>query len=450
MTEHLAGQPYPRRWHPWILSLLFLAVALRIGYAFVAIPPVPALMNQDGIEYLSYARTLATGRGDDYPSLYNLIRSPLYPVFLIPFEMAIPSEGRSIQVTDWLGIEPVQIRAIQITQAFLAAITAWLLGELARRSAGAWAGLLTLAGFAFLPMSIALSGVLMTETLFVLLTWWGVLQLMRSGEANIRRPMLATVGTGTILAAACLSRPTLLAFLPFFAIWLGIRVGKHSGIPDAFLRMTVLTIAVSVLLVPIMYRNLVRHGEFNLAPRYAAVMVAQSNSEAYERTYHATTREEWKAAYEGVMAPGMHGSGQGPREWLESARRFRREEPARWWRLQGYKTLHFWRPWLNPLLVERNAFLVSIIVGVPLFLFGALGLFGRAVSHPTHSLLVGITLIGYLTGGLLFTASARFRFPFVDICALLFAAAWIGRRISTRFPAEAMDAPSSVRPSSPA
>lgn len=434
MTGHPSGQSYPRRWHPWITLLLVLGVVIRIGYAFKAIPPIPALMNQDGIEYLSYARSLATGHGDDYPSLYNLIRSPLYPAFLIPFEMAFPSEGRSIQMTEWLGIEPIQIRAIQVTQALLAGVTAWFLGELARRSAGAWAGLLAMAGFSFFPMSIALSGVLMTETLFVLLTWWGVLQLMRSSDPTVLRPLTSTLGAGIILAAACLSRPTLLAFLPFLAIWLGWRVRGQMGTGAALMRMTVLTAVISVLLVPIMYRNQVRHGEFNLAPRYAAVMVAQSNSDAYERTYHATTREEWMKAYEGVMAPGLHGSGQGPKEWLESARRFRQEQPARWWRLQGNKTLHFWRPWLNPLLVERSAFLVSIVVGVPLFLFGALGFICRSNDRPTHTLLLGITVLGYLTGGLLFTASARFRFPFVDICALLCAAAWIGGRIAKRFP----------------
>ncbi|MEI6355797.1 MAG: hypothetical protein WCP53_01700 [Verrucomicrobiota bacterium] len=62
-------------------------------------------------------------------------------------------------------------------------------------------------------------------------------------------------------------------------------------------------------------------------------------------------------------------------------------------------------------------------------------IYGRPWLNPesfSHAVRVrrrrGRITVGFITGGLFFTTSVRFRVPFVDVSLMVLAAAWLGRR----------------------
>jgi hypothetical protein len=97
------------------------------------------------------------------------------------------------------------------------------------------------------------------------------------------------------------------------------------------------------------------------------------------------------------------GSGTTPADWVAEARSFRANHPADWWELQRHKLIHFWTPWLNPLIFLKSQVLASIMALAPLFLLAAFEL-GRRRRQLDEFLwlLLGLVGIGWLVGGLLF------------------------------------------------
>ena len=92
------------------------------------------------------------------------------------------------------------------------------------------------------------------------------------------------------------------------------------------------------------------------------------------------------------------------------------------------KVLVYWRPWLNPKAFSPALVAVSAAVMVPLFVFGAAAVASPLRRHPFCALLLLVIAVGFITGGLFFMTSVRFRVPFVDVSLMVLAAAWLGRR----------------------
>lgn len=92
------------------------------------------------------------------------------------------------------------------------------------------------------------------------------------------------------------------------------------------------------------------------------------------------------------------------------------------------KVLIYWRPWLNPRAFSPALVAVSAAVMVPLSVFGAAAVASPLRRHPFCKLLLLVIAVGFITGGLFFMTSVRFRVPFVDVSLMVLAAAWLGRR----------------------
>ena len=183
-------------------------------------------------------------------------------------------------------------------------------------------------------------------------------------------------------------------------------------------------------IVPWSWRNLAVHGEFTLAPGNAALVSAEGNSLEYVRMFEARTKEEYYAAYNKLIERINVGPDNTPSRLRESARRFRDEHRAEWWKLQFYKVRHFWTPWLNPLIFPRSLFLISVVTFTPLFVFAALELWRRRRQTDRFLwLLVGLIGTGFVVGGLLFHAAVRYRIPFVDVTCLMLTGSWMGNAL---------------------
>jgi len=433
---HLPPMPLPtaglKTRFRWVLPcILFLGFALRVGLMFRE-DPVQSMLNQnDGMEYLAYARSILDGKGDDHARIFDLVRPPGYPLFLIPFESLFPMESRHLLVSI-RGFEPpvrisdAMFRTIEGVQCAIDMATACIVGLIAGRIGGSRARLWTTALYAFNPLVAVFPAWVMAETVFIFLTWLGIFLLQSLGEGSSPQRWRRLVGAGIALAFACLCRPSLQAFLPVAAIWVGWIGYRRTGrLRTAIAQMAGLTVAVSVWLLPLQVRNLWHHGEFNIAPRYATAMYAMSSSREYYATFAARTPHEYYASLARLFAPYHVGSGKYQADWVRDASAFRRGRPADWWRMQGLKMIGFWRPWLNPMLYAWPMVAASALATIPTFLAGFLGMFSRRSRHPSRPLLVGIVIVGYLTGGFLFIVATRFRVPMVDIGLMVFGGIWL-------------------------
>ncbi len=419
----------------WLLSiLLVIGLGLRTGLSLRTDPESSLIELEDGIEYLAYARSIIDGKWDDHPRIYDLVRAPLYPLFLVPFEALTPQKGRELTPSAKHHLEPPvkvsrgMFRAIQAVQVALSLATAGLVGLIARRLAGPSAQIWATGFMALNPFVATFAGWVMTETLFIFLVWAALHQLQVFAAETGRRRTWRLVGAAVVLALGCLCRPTLQALLPFVALWAGWVVWRTEGWRPAVARMAILTAVVSTLLVPFQYRNWRHHGEFNLSPGYATAVACMANSEEYYRTLTAGSQEEYQAHLAVLFKDYHKSSGLKGEDWRRDARRFRQEHPGEFWHLQMLKVLIYWRPWLNPKAFSPAFVAVSAAVMVPLFVFGAAAVASPLRRHPFCKLLLLVIAVGFITGGLFFMTSVRFRVPFVDVSLMVLAAAWLGRR----------------------
>lgn len=408
-----------QKWHLWLLVVGFL---LRCAFS-LTVDKESSFGGWDGKEFYAYGQSLLALRWDDYPRYFNNIRAPFYPLFLTPF----------------LAVNDHIVWHIQLFQCALGVMQAFILAKIAGRwvapgagqRAGNWAFVIAL----FHPFLIYYCGFVLTETLFITLLWFGIACLQRIDTPHTATRTRWLTWAAFALGLACLTRPTLQAFLPLAALWIGWRIWRMSDWTTAVKRMAYFTTIVSAILLPWMMVNLRTHGEFTLAPGTAKTAYGFSNSPDYLAMYEATTKDEYYTAFERLTARFSVESGTPRDTWMAEARDFRENHRADWWRLQWYKFRHFWTPWLNPLIFSRANVLISLATITPLFLLGAVELFRRLkTGDPFLLLLLGLIAVGYLVGGLLFHVQVRYRFPFVDVTFIILSASLLGdltRRFAT-------------------
>jgi hypothetical protein len=178
-----------------------------------------------------------------------------------------------------------------------------------------------------------------------------------------------------------------------------------------------------------MLRNLAAHGEFTLAPRHGAFILAFGNSPQLLDVYEARSVDEYYLRQDSLTSRFEVEGGLPPAEWMVEPRNFVRNDTGHWLRLEAYKIRHFWTPWVNPMLYSRSIVALSAIYSVPVFLVGLFGL-ARLLwrRSPLGRPLLAVIGIGFLTGGLIFHTQVRYRVPFVDIALAIAAATVFCRR----------------------
>jgi 4-amino-4-deoxy-L-arabinose transferase-like glycosyltransferase len=222
----------------WVILLLILAAALRVGWVWhlsTAAPPLSALPDQ--VEYLELASNLRDGNGLSFqdPRLADRLygyRMPGYPAFLALFSG--------------------NLLAIRLTQALLDASAVLAVYWLARRWGGLGAARLAAGAIAFNPFLIYFCGLILSETLFSGMLIWGMTLLALS-----RRPIGWIVGIGLLIASIYV-RPSAIA-LPLILGLCGALVNPANRRPYDWKwspPVGTLVIALTVLaLLPWAWRN---------------------------------------------------------------------------------------------------------------------------------------------------------------------------------------------------
>ena len=392
-------------------ALLLAGIVLRLAFSFT-VNTEDSYAGWDGHEFHQYAINLLHFAGDNYARTLNAVRSPGYPIFLMPF----------------VAINQDTTVHIQIAQCLLGAILALILGRIAGRWGGQDAGNFAFAMALFFPPLIYYSAFVLTEVLFSVLLWGGVACFQELTSPRSEERTRAIVWAGVLFGMACLVRPGLQLFLPIAALWVGWRTLRDANWKQAVRQTAILAAVVSSLLLPWLVGNFWAHGDFSLAPGEPQALFFFSNSPEYLQMYEATTKHEYYRANDKLSDLISVNSDMGRESWVRAALDFRRSHTRDWLRLQWYKTQHFWTPWLNPVIFERKAFLISVFFTTPLFVLAACELWRRRRTYDAFLvLLLGILGIGYLTGGLIFHAQVRYRIPYVEVTFILLASCWASR-----------------------
>jgi len=402
--------------------LLRVAVCLHFG---IDAPP-----TSDDRDYDQLARSLAAGRGYTIHGTFISFRSPLYPVFL---SLLYRVAGESYA-------------AARVSQAALGALAAWLTFLLGRRLCGERRAYAAAALYAAAPADVFFSYGLLTETLFIPLlvaTAYGFVRLAEAaaiwrpegpsrGEgreesempARRRVPIGWVLFTGATLGAAILTRPILLFFPPFLAVWAWWTYRKPAEVPGpgrvraAFLAVSGILLAALAVMSPWIWQVRERTGHWVLGTTAGGPAFWGANN------IQVLDREHWGRwvplgelpFYDELKAAAQDQVEVDRRAWRLGLR-FLAENPDRIPKLLLYKFARFWNPVANVRTSWKIVYLATYGLALPWMLAGMFLTWRRDAPILILHLLVATFVLSVLV----FWGDARIRSgisPFLWIFAV--------------------------------
>lgn len=232
-----------------LLRLWPFAVPFLVGLflRLAVVPPrlvldVAPLVADEG-NYLGIAESLAAG--DGIPDRWAWLRPPGYPLVLAGLLRATGGD----------------LRAALLFQAGVGLVTIGAAALLAGQLWGRRAALVTAWWAALDPSLVYYTRILHTEVLYTALLALAALALARYAAPGATWRPLAAGGVAVGLAALC--RPTIVAMLPFLALWIALRRGREPGALRAGVRHAALFLAiVAAVIAPNAARNWAAYGRF--------------------------------------------------------------------------------------------------------------------------------------------------------------------------------------------
>ena len=208
----------------WVFGV---ALAVRLVALWAG---VDATLVKDEIAYAARAEALLDGRG--YLGSYqSWVRHPGWKLMELPqYPGAYQPPGYPTFMAVVMALTGRSLLAVKGVQCLLSAASCVLVFALGRRWFGERVGRLAAWGCALYPNLIAYSHLLWSETLFIfellLLLWL----LFGTPAGRLPSPGRA-VAAGIVLAAASLTRGTLLYFAPVLGVWLWLLADGETGAP---------------------------------------------------------------------------------------------------------------------------------------------------------------------------------------------------------------------------
>ncbi len=360
----------------------------------------------DSEEYDLWAKEIAGGA-----LFWGTIRihGPLYPYFLA----LIYALGG--------GFKYFLLRLVQFAIGSFNAVLVYLIAKKALSRAGAViAGLAAAVYWIFVYFDYHV----FPTTLEILLS----LLLIRQLFANRERPgWRGWLAAGLLLGLSGISRPNALLLVPVIMIWM---IALARGKIRAAGRIAAFLAGVIVVVAPVTWRNYRIGGDFVLVQANTGLNLYLGNNPRADGTPYARPGSGWEELQRLPFQEGETGiPAEADRFFFSAIRRFIREHPVQFLRLQFKKLVLFWNHYeikasmdayfftrFSPLLAFLSRTLNFRVVG-PLAL---LGLFLRAKRSREAAPLYVFTL-GYLGTIVVTVVSERYRAPLVP-GLLIFAA----------------------------
>lgn len=412
--------------HRILILVLFAAALLRAAWSVTVSPA--AFLEIDGTEYRDIAQNLAAGRG-------YAVSAPRWfePAALLPpgphADFArpplLPVLGAALFRLP--GGWEAWAHALMVT---LGTLAVWLVFRAGERLFNRRTGFIAAGIFALHPYAIYYSGRWSTETPFlvavlgavVVLAAWGA-----AGSRELRAGLLRLALAGLLTGLAALARPTGLVLAPAFTAWILLRRRN-------FARAAVFLAIVGLTLAPWTLRNYAATGRWNPGTFIGPYNLWAGMHDRILAMYHgagtprhtaeveALFHEDTQAMVREMEARGIVGPVAEGRYWSEAARVWMRSHPQRAAEILARRALHYFRMTPETTVMSRPARAAALCLW-PVHLLALLALWWHRRRVPW--LLLAPPLAGLLVS-LPFIFSLRYRFPFFDPYAVLFAAAAAG------------------------
>jgi hypothetical protein len=460
-----------------LIAVLIAAALLRAAWSATVSPA--AFLDIDGADYRDIAHNLSVGRGYavSAPRWFEpaaLLPPGPHPDFARPPLLPVLGAALFRLPGGW----EAWARSIMVALGTLAVWLVYCAGGVVFRAGGTVGGAEgtpfnertgTIAAgiFALHPYAIYYSGRWSTETPFLAAVLGAVVTLAEWGARDSRTlredaPRLLLAGVLTGLAA--LARPTGLVLVPALAAWILLRRSSGAfaaglpqpglstrdlpsrdftfGAPDitvraphaarrSVTRIAVFLAAVGLTLAPWTLRNHTAAGRWNPGTFFGPynlwlgmhdrvlLMYHSADTPRYAAEVKALFHEDSHAMVREMEARGIVGPVAEGRYWSDAARAWMHTHPERAAEILARRALHYFRVTPESSVMSRSAQIAALFLW-PVHLLALLALWWHRRRVPW--LLLTPPLVGLLAS-LPFVFSLRFRFPFLDPYAVLFAAA---------------------------
>ena len=383
-----------------LAALTVAALVVRLGFLIVEPATHPV---GDERTWTDWAVNLASPRVLYSPFRIHLIfYPPVYPYFLA----AVYGAAGTLEAARWV-------------QAALGALLVPAVGLAGARAFSPRVGLWAAAVAAFYPDLVWFSVHFWSETVFLVLLWWGIERLL---AADVGGATGTAIAAGLLWGAAILTRETILYFVPVAAAWLALRgTGRARAQAAAFLLAAVLVVA------PWTYRNWAVFHAFIPVSTAGGQNLFQGNALIpRDVTYEMVDAVQGRVAqYRYATRMGLQAIRDRQPWWLFEKVR---DEMPRLWEADSLALVHIKRGAYGP-VASPAAVAVALVVLVPYV--AVLALFGFGLVHLPRTrpvlLLLGFfayyNLIHVVTHGF-----ARYRLPIMPVVFLIAGLGWAAWR----------------------
>jgi hypothetical protein len=400
----------------WVVACVLFGLALRVAFALLYWVNQP--LTHDEREYLALARSVARGEGFRYPAdeppagtTQQFGRAPGYPLFLAALGVAAPVEHSP--------------RRVQLAQACVGALGIWLIAAIAGRAAGPRAAVAAAAVAAVYPPLVWMPSYVLSETLYstIALAAARVLQEVGGRRSEVGGRGSVSLAIGAVLTAvAILTRPAMLFFLPFAALWLLWRRRPAEAV--TFVLIAVLCVA------PWTIRNHRVYGRWIAVASEGGVTFWTGNHPLARGDGDLATNVDLKRAelaFRGTH-PDLTPEQLEPLYYRDALGWIRRE-PAAWLALLARKAFYTVAPFGPSYAVHSARYRVvsaaSYLLILPAAIAGARRWrrSGASAASPAPLWLMAAATVA---AGLVFFPQERFRIPVIDPALIVTAALLAG------------------------
>lgn len=380
--------------------LLLTLAALAVRVLFVLLEPAARFVG-DEHTWTGWALELLTPEVRFDPAASRILfYPPLYPYFLASLHAIFGS---------WTAVKLVQAALGALLVPAVIRVTARALSE----RAGLAAGAIT----AVYPDLVWFSAHFWSETLFLVLLWWGFERLVTAEASGARADVLAA---GLLFGLASLTRETALYFVPIAALWLLAGAGRLR-LAGAY------ALSVALVVLPWTLRNWVVWDAFVPVSTAGGLNLWQGNARMTREEVYAEYAEVpgRVAKYRYARQKGIEAIRERQPTWLFEKLR---EEMPRFWEANSLALDHIDREAYGVVspTPRRIAGFVFVAPYLALLLPFALGVCAARLGR-TAGLLVGFlayyNLLHVVTHGF-----ARYRLPILPVVIAFAAFALVERR----------------------
>jgi 4-amino-4-deoxy-L-arabinose transferase-like glycosyltransferase len=386
-----------------LLCICVLAFVIRLGVSLMVDPSA----WKDSLAYMRIASSLISGHGFSQGGVSSSIdyRSPLYPIFLAVTYKVFGGSNL----------------AVQVVQAILGAITCWLVYAIGQRLFNTSTGILSALIMSVYPPLVYVSGLLMSEQLFIFLLILSIFLLIRNG----RNPSCRwTSLSGICLGLASLTRPAAVVLIPFFAIYLCLE--RTLSRKRRFILGIALVSSAFLIISSWTIRNYVRYHEFIPISTAGGFNFYLGNNDLSDGSDTNATIQLMQKGPPGDLKALLSSAPTAKakeRVYYAYTLNWIKNHPGRFLLLYVKKLANLWR--LTPdnvsdILKSDTVNVFSALILIPLYVLSIIGMWLIRRSWR-RLLLFYFVLISMSFGLALYITSYRFRIP-LDPILILFSA----------------------------